>query len=243
MATTMNANQMAAARMRSHHASMVEAVEERLGALAQAALDHSDWEAARDAFVAHVRTEVLAHAQAEESTIYAVAATKPSMEKLIEAMTLEHGAIARLTDQAAAADAPERALSAAAGLAALFAAHAAGENDVILPPLERDAEVDLGDVLARMRAALATAPPPAPSPEGADADVHLDVRTIPHAQRHTLIFGLVSHLRPGQALVLSVDHDPLPLRYQLEAEYGDALQWLYEAEGPREWRVAVRVAH
>lgn len=76
----------------------------------------------------------------------------------------------------------------------------------------------------------------APSTE----DVPLDVRTLPHAQRHATIFELLPRLRPDQALVLTVDHDPQPLRYQLQALHDGAFAWEYLERGPTLWRVAVR---
>ncbi len=80
----------------------------------------------------------------------------------------------------------------------------------------------------------------APTGAARPADVPLDVRTLPHAQRHATIFGLLPRLAGGQALVLSVDHDPQPLRYQLEALAPDRYAWEYLERGPEVWRIAVR---
>ena len=71
-------------------------------------------------------------------------------------------------------------------------------------------------------------------------DLPLDVRRLPHAERHGTIFGLLPRLAPDQALVLTVDHDPQPLRYQLQALFPDAFGWEYLQRGPTLWRVAVR---
>lgn len=71
----------------------------------------------------------------------------------------------------------------------------------------------------------------------------LDVRTIPHAERHARIFEAVAALQPGEAFVLANDHDPKPLRFQLEAREPGQIDWTYLAEGPELWRVQVgRVA-
>ena len=35
------------------------------------------------------------------------------------------------------------------------------------------------------------------------------------------------------------DHDPVPLRYQFEAERAGAFEWEYLAQGPEEWRVTI----
>lgn len=83
-----------------------------------------------------------------------------------------------------------------------------------------------------------------PSAAARYEDVDLDVRVLPHAQRHSTIFQLLPRLAEGQALVLVVDHDPLPLRYQLDALHPGVYAWEYVEQGPREWRVAVRrLAH
>ncbi|MCL6595380.1 MAG: DUF2249 domain-containing protein [Firmicutes bacterium] len=249
-----SANETAMARMRAHHAQMVAQVRARVDILAaraaapdgQAAATHTAadadaWREARSRLVDYARGELLPHARAEEGTIYAAAGARPEFAALVRAMEGEHRALAGLVDRLAAAAAPAEAARAAAGLEALFAAHAQSENDVILPPLAADGAVDLGAILERMHAALT---PPVDVDAGAaraEADVELDVREIPHPRRHTLIAGVVRHLRPGQALILTVDHDPLPLRRQLEAEHGQALVWQYDADGPDVWRVRVGV--
>ncbi len=67
----------------------------------------------------------------------------------------------------------------------------------------------------------------------------LDVRSIPPPRRHQLIFGLLDRLPVGETLTLVNDHDPLPLRYQLEATRGDGYSWEYLEEGPDVWRVRI----
>jgi uncharacterized protein (DUF2249 family) len=253
--TLASANATAMERMRAHHAQMVAQVGARVDALAarataapdeetpvaHTAADGDGWREARARLVDYARAELLPHARAEEGTIYAAAGARPAFAALIRAMEGEHRALAALVERLAAADAPTEAARAGAGLEALFAAHAASENDVILPPLAADTAVDLGAILERMHASLARPVPDRTDDAAADADLELDVREIPHVRRHTLISGVVRHLRPGQALILTVDHDPLPLRRQLEAEHGDALVWTYDAQGPDVWRVRVGV--
>ncbi|HEY3437242.1 MAG TPA: DUF2249 domain-containing protein, partial [Actinotalea sp.] len=71
----------------------------------------------------------------------------------------------------------------------------------------------------------------------------LDVRALAPAQRHERIFAAVAALLPGEAFVLTNDHDPKPLRYQLDAEEPGQIGWEYRAEGPDVWRVEIsRVA-
>lgn len=71
----------------------------------------------------------------------------------------------------------------------------------------------------------------------------LDVRAHEPKVRHGLIFGTFEKLAVGEAFVLINDHDPKPLRYQLEAENAGEFTWEYREEGPDVWRVRIgRVA-
>ena len=74
---------------------------------------------------------------------------------------------------------------------------------------------------------------------GAEAKGELDVRSLPPAQRHQLIFSTLDQLEAGRAVTLVNDHDPLPLRYQLEATRGDAFTWDYLEQGPKTWKVKI----
>lgn len=67
----------------------------------------------------------------------------------------------------------------------------------------------------------------------------LDVRSLVPAQRHQTIFRLVDELAPGASFILVNDHDPKPLRYQLEAEYPQQFSWTYMEKGPDVWRVEI----
>lgn len=67
----------------------------------------------------------------------------------------------------------------------------------------------------------------------------LDIRTLPPAQRHPLIFQQFEALRPGENFVLVNDHNPKPLYYQFQAELTDQFTWDYLEEGPEAWRVRI----
>lgn len=67
----------------------------------------------------------------------------------------------------------------------------------------------------------------------------LDVRTIPPAQRHPMIFQRFTALPVGGSFVLVNDHDPKPLYYQLNFEYSGQLGWDYLEQGPTVWRVRI----
>lgn len=65
----------------------------------------------------------------------------------------------------------------------------------------------------------------------------LDARTIPHAIRHATIFGALSAVKPGGALVLIAPHDPLPLLAQIEDREPGAIEVSYLERGPEAWRL------
>lgn len=69
--------------------------------------------------------------------------------------------------------------------------------------------------------------------------VTLDVRRIPPRNRHPLIFGIFHALPPGEALVLSNDHDPKPLYHHFAAESDGQFSWEYLQQGPELWQVRI----
>jgi uncharacterized protein (DUF2249 family) len=68
----------------------------------------------------------------------------------------------------------------------------------------------------------------------------IDVRDIAPRHRHAIIFQLFDHLAPENSLQLIADHDPRPLRFQLEAKHGARCDWSYIEHGPDVWRVRLR---
>ena len=67
----------------------------------------------------------------------------------------------------------------------------------------------------------------------------IDVRTIEPRERHAQIFGRLDALRAGEALQIVNDHDPLPLRYQLESRAPGQFAWAYLEAGLQLWRVQI----
>ena len=62
----------------------------------------------------------------------------------------------------------------------------------------------------------------------------LDVRTIIHRERHSLIFTRLDALAPGEAILLVNDHDPNPLHRQLTIQRPEQFAWEPQEEGPEE---------
>ena len=67
----------------------------------------------------------------------------------------------------------------------------------------------------------------------------LDIRTLPPAQRHPLIFTTFEALATDESFVLVNDHDPKPLFYQFQAERTGQFSWEYLEKGPTAWRVRI----
>lgn len=86
--------------------------------------------------------------------------------------------------------------------------------------------------------APAAAPAPAATP-ATDPTKVFDVRPIPGRVKHALIFQRWLELAVGDYFVLLNDHDPVPLRYQFEGQFGGAFAWEYLEKGPVEFRVKI----
>lgn len=68
----------------------------------------------------------------------------------------------------------------------------------------------------------------------------LDVRPVEPKHRLEKILGAWNNLDVGEALYLSVDHDPQCMYYTLAADYGkDAFSFEYLQSGPIDWEVRV----
>ena len=240
--------------IRQHHAAMAGALGSKVTALQQAASRGEDAEAERDAVVAWARHELLPHAAAEETTIYAAAAERAEARLLVEALVADHRVITELVDRVAEAPDAVTAAGAAFSLEQLFLAHMAKENDQVLPFLAADPSVSLASLLQGMHHELgheeshedAAASEPgcggscSCGEEDGAGDVELDARTVPHAIRHATIFGALDSLGAGTALVLVAPHDPVPLLAQLEQRSPGAFEVSYLERGPEAWRLRLR---
>jgi uncharacterized protein (DUF2249 family)/iron-sulfur cluster repair protein YtfE (RIC family) len=136
--------------MLAHHRMLGEELAGRADAVSEAVAAGEPHGAAVAGLIAYLAGEVLPHAAAEEKTIYPAAAAHADMAGVIGEMTAEHvtlsatGArLAELTDGTAAAEQAQR-------IARLFTAHAARENDVLLPALLADESADLAGLLDQM---------------------------------------------------------------------------------------------
>ncbi|GBD15488.1 hypothetical protein HRbin26_00378 [bacterium HR26] len=176
-----------------------------------------------------LREELLPHAVEEEREVYDVIdALSGAPFRVTEPMRLDHVAIgagverlASLVQAMESAGEGERAALSrrfwreADRLGAVIRLHFEKEERAYLPLLEQREGAEL-----------------------ADAEV-LDVREVPPARRHDLIFEMYARLQPGQSFILVNDHAPRPLYYQFQAEHAGELTWEYLEEGPVVWRVRI----
>jgi uncharacterized protein (DUF2249 family) len=70
-------------------------------------------------------------------------------------------------------------------------------------------------------------------------DRMLDVRNVPCSIKHGLILQTFIDLAPGEHFILRNGHDPVPLRYQFDAEFPASFSWEYVHRLPED--VAVKV--
>lgn len=230
--------------IRAHHQELARTLADHLRALDTHAPD-----ADPDALVVFLKTGLLPHAHGEERSLY------PRVSDLIKAhgnptttMSIDHEAIEtyveqieetaddlRASDEARRASARERLTRLTVQLDAVLRLHTEKEERVYLPLIERYLS------LAEQQAMLDDVHEAAEADETHSREVveTLDVRELPPAQRHTLIFRRFDALPNGTAFELVNDHDPKPLYYQLNFEHKDTLTWEYEEEGPEVWRVRI----
>jgi len=230
-----SADEAALSAMLDHHAQLRGELESRLAAFREAlAVDAPH--GARDALVEFVDHHVLPHAAAEEGSLYPAAARNERAALLVESMVLEHRELERKAQSLRSAATPRAALSSAEAIAAVFAVHVVKENDLLLPLLSRDPDVRLSTLLADMHEKLAA---PASGVRAPTDGEELDVRTIAHGARHEIIFSKLHALAAGERLFIVNDHDPKPLRYQLDAAWPGEFDWNYIDAGPQLWRIEI----
>jgi uncharacterized protein (DUF2249 family) len=324
-------------KMVAHHRALGTELTKRADAVSGEVSAGRPHGAAVAGVIAYLAEEVLPHALAEERTLYPAAVAHAGLAGLVEEMIADHVTLSAGSTRLATLGEGPAAAEQAARIAGLFAAHAARENDVLLPALLTSRSVDLGELLDQMHsvpnhgvlepADVAGRPGDRASQDGdvdtqaallalllqaaaaltrageadracriaaaAWAELHearpdlaakvtaalhglarkadptdlgtpahagsggccdhassataaatpadpvLDVRAMAPARRHETIFDSYQALSPGAGFVLVNDHDPKPLRYQFEAEHAGQFSWDYLEEGPAVWRVRI----
>lgn len=143
--------------MLAHHADLVENVQWRVATLRAAIADGASYEQAAAELVAYLAHHVLPFAVAEEHTVYRVAATKKDMAVEVAAMVDQHRHLASSVERLATAVDGVAASAEATTIENLITAHVTTENEVILPLLAADADVNLPGLLIQMHRLTETA--------------------------------------------------------------------------------------
>ena len=67
----------------------------------------------------------------------------------------------------------------------------------------------------------------------------LDATLLHPAIKHATIFNRFDSLKPGESFILQNDHDPRPLRFQLENIHGNTFEWEYLEQGPEIFKIKI----
>lgn len=248
------ADSLAAAAVEQHHAQLSGALTQLVNAVRQAA-EHGDEAGTRRAAASLVdwcETELLPHARAEESTLYAAAHDRAEGRLLVDGMVREHAVILELVRKIAGAATVVAAISAAYALEVVLSNHVEKENTLVLPLLVSSSDVSVATLLDGMHDLVGAHSSRHEGSTSHGGDHHtcscgesdgagypeLDARDIPHAIRHATIFGALDAVRVGSGLVLVAPHDPLPLLAQLERRSPGHFTVDYLQRGPEAWRLA-----
>lgn len=136
--------------MRTHHRMLGEQLAERAEVVSSAVAAGRPYAAAVGGFIAYLAGEVLPHAAVEEKTLYPLAAAHAELDSVVAQMSAEHATLSAAGSRLAVLTDGGAAAGQARQIAELFAAHAAKENDVLLPALLADANVDLVALLGKI---------------------------------------------------------------------------------------------
>lgn len=73
-----------------------------------------------------------------------------------------------------------------------------------------------------------------------DTVEEIDVRKIPLHKKHSTIFDTYDELNVGESFIITNDHGPKPLGYQMAAVRGEEnFSWKYLEKGPEAWKVHI----
>ncbi|WIN00161.1 DUF2249 domain-containing protein [Actinoplanes oblitus] len=254
----MSQSDRAAAAIVNHHEQLATALTELIAKLMESAETGRPDAArqARDELVSWVHTELLPHAYAEEKELYPAAARLPRASLLVQGMLAEHQAIAELVTELETTPSPIAAAAAARALRAVFEVHLAKENDLIVPALVKADGVDLADLLGTMHDLLRDQPEAtggcgsggcgcggevsgtvAEPAAVLSIDRRIDVRQLPHAERHASVLAALDAVPDDGALVLIAPHAPLPLLSQIDQRYDGRFTTEWLQDGPDVWQV------
>jgi uncharacterized protein (DUF2249 family) len=168
---------------------------------------------------------------ATDRVLYATAAGAPSTRLLVRALRRLRDALDQHIADLVAADNADQATAPARTLGAVLATTVDLDRNTLLPALAELPGADVAGLAEDVRTLLAGG-------DLATPDV-LDVRPIPHGERHPRIFRRYARLAPGESFVLVNNHDPKPLRREFTASHPGEFSWDYLESGPEQWSIRI----
>lgn len=175
--------------------------------------------------------ELRRYLAAADQALYAPAAGAAETRLLVRALRATAADLSHRIDALSSAGAVDSAMASTLAIEAVLAAHLAIEQTVLLPALAGLPGTDLAMLTADLQTLLGGGQ--------LDRPATIDVREIAHGQRHPRIFARFARLAPGEAFTLVNNHDPKPLRRELEAAHPGDFTWDYLESGPEQWKVRI----
>jgi hypothetical protein len=139
----------------SHHAELQRTLIDRAAAVVTAARSGAPFEEALQQLGVVLADDIVPHARAEEDVLYA-AATAEKLRPLVTGMIFEHETLLSLSRDLVAAPTALDAAVAARAIEVVFVGHVRRENELLLPALATDPNVDLPALLPVMQQHFAT---------------------------------------------------------------------------------------
>lgn len=138
------------ATITAHHEELQTALSERVDAVTAAVRQGGPHQAAVRDLDTLLTAEIIPHARAEEEVLYA-AAIGPSLRPLVAGMLLEHETLLSLASELGWAPTPVDKAGVARAVREVFVGHVRRENDLLLPALDADPDIDLPALLPTLQ--------------------------------------------------------------------------------------------
>lgn len=139
----------------SHHAELQASLSARVDAVITAARTGDPYDEAVADLGLLLATDIVPHARAEEDVLYA-AATSPALRPLVTGMIFEHQTLLALAGELPSVTTGVDAAGIARAIREVFVGHVRRENELLLPALADDRDVDLPALLPVMEEQFAT---------------------------------------------------------------------------------------
>ena len=234
MTVTLDPQSPALTAARTHHDDLRAGLTELAESFIATVADGAPTRAARDRLVSFLRTELLPHAESEETLLYNTIRT-PATGLLIRAIHDEHRMMAALINEVEQGRAMEAAIAAGA-LVVLVDVRIEQENTQLLPALAA-AGLDLGGLLGDHPEIVGSgddhgSADPGPTRSGGLRSRTLDLRGLDYYNRRHALYTELRALAPGEEvrLISERQHDLSWLRYEMEERIAQRFSWTTETK-------------